>query len=74
MLVGDERVAEAQALMAELGLWDGATDGISTVAFGRAVRHARGILGLPLDVFRPVDHDLLSALRGRRRLGAPPGD
>lgn len=65
VLAPDADVAEAQALMSELGLWEGAADGQPSAAFGRAVRRARGVLGLALDVLRPVDEDLLSTLRGR---------
>lgn len=56
-------VAEAQALMAELGLWDGATDGEASAAFGQAVRQARGRFGLAPEALEPVDSALLSALR-----------
>ncbi|WP_404383409.1 hypothetical protein [Caenispirillum salinarum] len=65
LVAPDARLAEAQALMAELGLWDGASDGRASAVFGQAVRRARGILGLPPETLTPVDDDLLSALRSR---------
>ncbi|EKV27660.1 hypothetical protein C882_1255 [Caenispirillum salinarum AK4] len=65
LVAPDAGLAEAQALMAELGLWDGGGDGRASAAFGQAVRRARGMLGLPPETLAPVDDDLLSALRSR---------
>lgn len=59
------RVREAQALMRELGLWDGPADGVTDAAFRDAAQDARRRFALPAAHPDPVDGRLLSALRGR---------